>query len=147
MSLFGNLEDLPLPYLLQTIAGNRMTGKLVLTRRDGHGLIVFRSGKIIYAATNSAREAFGNILVLRKLITVSTLTEALRRQVESTEERRLGTILLEMGAVDLPSLARVMTNRSRMSCSSCFAGSGDSSSSRRWTSRSGAKWRWTPPTC
>ena len=111
MSLFGNLEDLPLPYLLQTIAGNRMTGKLVLTRRDGHGLIVFRSGKIIYAATNSAREAFGNILVLRKLITVSTLTEALRRQVESTEERRLGTILLEMGAVDLPALARVMTEQ------------------------------------
>lgn len=111
MSLFGNLEDLPLPYFLQMIAGNRMTGKLVLTRMDGHGLIVFRDGKIIYAASNSARETFGNILVLRKLISVSTLTEALKRQVRSSEERRLGTILLEMGAVDEAALEEVMTEQ------------------------------------
>jgi Domain of unknown function (DUF4388) len=111
VSLFGNLEDLPLPYFLQMIAANRMTGKLVLTRRDGHGLLVFRAGKIIYAATNSVRETFGNILVLRRLVTVSTLTDALERQVRSPVEKRLGTILLEMGAIDRQALDDVMSEQ------------------------------------
>lgn len=108
MSLFGNLEDLPLPQLLQTVAANQLSGKLILTRRDGHGLLVFRAGKIIYAATNAARETIGNILVLRKLISASALTEALLRQGRSSEERRLGAILIEMGAVDEETLHGVM---------------------------------------
>jgi len=108
VSLSGKLEDLPLPYLLQTVASNRLTGKLSLSRRDGHGLVVFRGGKIIYAATNSARETFGNILLLRGLISASVLEEALERQGRSRQERRLGSILLEMGAIDDETLHRVM---------------------------------------
>lgn len=108
MSLFGNLEDLPLPYFLQTIAENRITGKLVLRRREGHGLIVFREGKIIYAASNAARETVGSILLHRGLVSVSTLEEALARQGRAREERRLGSILLEMRAVEEPALHRVM---------------------------------------
>lgn len=108
MSLSGKLEELPLPHLLQIIATNRVSGKLSLTRRDGHGLVVFRGGKIIYAATNSARETFGNILLLRKEISASVLEEALERQGRSAEERRLGSILLEMGAIRGEVLERVM---------------------------------------
>lgn len=108
MSLSGKLEELPLPHLLQIISNNRVSGKLALTRRDGHGLVVFRDGKIIYAATNSARETFGNILLLRKEISASVLEEALERQGRSAEERRLGSILLEMGAIREEVLHRVM---------------------------------------
>jgi hypothetical protein len=108
MSLSGKLEELPLPHLLQIISNNRVTGKLSLTRRDGHGLVVFRDGKIIYAATNSARETFGNILLLRKEISASVLEEALERQGRSAVERRLGSILLEMGAIEEEVLHRVM---------------------------------------
>jgi hypothetical protein len=108
MSLSGKLEELPLPHLLQIISNNRVTGKLGLTRRDGHGLVVFRDGKIIYAATNSARETFGNILLLRKEISASVLEEALERQQRSAVERRLGSILLEMGAIREEVLHRVM---------------------------------------
>lgn len=108
MSLSGKLEELPLPHLLQIIATNRVSGKLSLARRDGHGLVVFRDGKVIYAATNSARETFGNILLLRKEISASVLEEALERQGRSAEERRLGSILLEMGAIREEVLERVM---------------------------------------
>lgn len=108
MSLSGKLEELPLPHLLQIISNNRVTGKLSLTRRDGHGLVVFRDGKIIYAATNSARETFGNILLLRKEISASVLEEALERQGRSDVERRLGSILLEMGAIREEVLHKVM---------------------------------------
>lgn len=111
MSLSGKLEELPLPHLLQIISNNRVTGKLSLTRRDGHGLVVFREGQIIYAATNSARETFGNILLLRKEISASVLEEALERQGHSAEERRLGSILLEMGAIEEETLHRVMAEQ------------------------------------
>lgn len=111
MSLSGKLEELPLPHLLQIISANRVTGKLSLTRRDGHGLVVFRGGKIIYAATNSARETFGNILLLRKEISASVLEEALERQGRSAVERRLGSILLEMGAIEEETLHRVMSEQ------------------------------------
>ena len=111
MSLSGKLEELPLPHLLQIISTNRVTGKLGLTRRDGHGLVVFRDGKIIYAATNSARETFGNILLLRKEISASVLEEALERQGRSAVERRLGSILLEMGAIEEQTLYQVMSEQ------------------------------------
>ena len=50
MSLSGRLEDAGLPSLLQTLADNASTGKLTLPRSDGHALLVFRTGKVIYAS-------------------------------------------------------------------------------------------------
>lgn len=108
MSLCGTLQDLPLPDLLQMIAANRKTGRLVLTRRDGHGVIAFRNGKIIYAASNSVRETLGNILLHERLITESTLLEALERQSRAAEEKRLGHVLVEMGALDEATMERVV---------------------------------------
>lgn len=108
MSLCGTLQDLPLPDLLQMIAANRKNGRLVLTRRDGHGVIAFRNGKIIYAASNSVRETLGNILLHERLITESTLLEALERQSRAAEEKRLGHVLVEMGALDQATMERVV---------------------------------------
>jgi len=108
MSLCGTLQDLPLANLLQMIAANRKTGRLVLTRRDGHGVIAFRNGKIIYAASNSVRETLGNILLHERLITESTLLEALERQSRAAEEKRLGHVLVEMGALDKATMERVV---------------------------------------
>ena len=39
-SLAGRLEDIELPELIQFLAGNRKTGRLTLTRRDGHGVLL-----------------------------------------------------------------------------------------------------------
>ncbi|HYN20575.1 MAG TPA: DUF4388 domain-containing protein [Thermoanaerobaculia bacterium] len=108
MSLCGTLQDLPLPDLLQMIAANRKTGRLILTRRDGHGVIAFRNGKIIYAASNSVRETLGNILLHERLISESTLLAALERQSRSPEEKRLGPVLVEMGALDEPTIERIV---------------------------------------
>lgn len=108
MSFVGRLEDLALAEILQMLAVSGKTGKLVLTRRDGEGLLVFKDGKIIYAASNSAREAFGNILVCRHLVSEEALTDALKRQHRSREEKRLGTILVEMGAVSATQLEEVL---------------------------------------
>lgn len=99
MSLAGTLEELPFPDLLDMISLAEKTGRLTLTATNAEGMIVFRGGRIIYASSNSAREAFGNILVCMRLVDEATLRKALVRQHHSREERRLGRILVEMGAL------------------------------------------------
>jgi len=108
MSLAGKLEDLRIPELLQVLALGSKSGKLELTRTDGFGLIVLRHGKIIYAVCNGVRETFGHILVCRGLVDEKTLAMALDRQHRSRKEQRLGTVLVEMGALDAATVERVI---------------------------------------
>jgi len=111
VSLAGKLEDVGLAELLQLLASNEKTGRLTLTRRDGHGVVILRRGRLIYAASNSVRETFGSILVCRGLIDEETLVEALERQHGSREEKRLGTILIELGRVRQEDLEEAMRHQ------------------------------------
>lgn len=100
MSLAGRLEEIELAELLHFLALNNRTGKVTLSRRDAHGLVVVRLGRIVYAASSSIRETFGNILVCRGLVTPEVLAEALERQHAAADGRRLGALLVESGAID-----------------------------------------------
>lgn len=99
MSLVGNLKEMPLAEVLQFLGSARSSGKLTLTSVDGSGLVVFRGGLVIYAASNSVRETLGSLLVCRGLVDPETLQRALQVQHRAREERRLGSILVEQGAV------------------------------------------------
>ena len=111
MSFVGKLDKFKLPDLLQIISGNRKTGRLVLTRRDSQGVIVFRSGQIIYAASSAARETLGSLLLCRQLIDEEGLARALEIQHGASEEKRLGTILVEIGLLAEDSLREVITRQ------------------------------------
>jgi hypothetical protein len=106
--LAGKLQEVELPALLQMLAIKHRSGKITLTTRDGHGLLLIQDGNIIYAASNSAREAFGNILIRHGLIDDATLIQALERQHAGTQEKRLGTMLVEMGAISREVLENVL---------------------------------------
>lgn len=108
MGLMGKLEDVSLPEILQILALTGKTGKLVLSSIGGNALVVVRGGRIIYAASNSARETIGHLLVCRGLVGEDVLLEALGRQHVSREERRLGAILADMGAIGWDALAAVV---------------------------------------
>ena len=108
MSLVGKLDEVELPELLQAIADSQKTGKLKLTRRDREGIIVFREGMIVYAASSSARQTLGNLLLCEQSIDNAQLTTALELQHLSQQEQRLGTILREMDAVDEETLERIV---------------------------------------
>ncbi len=114
MSLSGRLEDAGLPALLQTLAENWSTGKLTLTRPDGHALLVFRAGRVIYASSGSLRVPFGTILFLRGLISEADLTAALERQHSASPPRRLGTVLVEMGKIDEKTLRDVIRQQTEL---------------------------------
>jgi hypothetical protein len=108
MSFAGKLAEFSLVELLQVIASSGGTGKLRLTRADADGIIVFRDGKIVYAASSSARQTLGNILLCNGHVSEEALHEALDSQVESKEELRLGTILLNMQAIDEETLKQIV---------------------------------------
>jgi hypothetical protein len=106
--LSGALKSITVSELLHFLALHRKSGKLALRRRQGSGLIVLRNGRIIYAASSSVRESFGSILVCRGLVGDETLAEALQRQQGSGEKRRLGAVLVEMGAVQEEEVADIV---------------------------------------
>jgi hypothetical protein len=108
MSLFGKLEDTPLQEILQVMAASQVTGKLRLTGRDREGIMVFRNGKIVYAASSAARQTLGNLLLLEGLVSEEQLSHALDRQHAAKKEQRLGSILIEMKAIDEETLAEVV---------------------------------------
>jgi hypothetical protein len=99
VSLAGRLEEIELAELLHFLALNRRTGKVTLSRREAHGVIVVRLGRIVYAASSSVRETFGNILVCRGLVSPEALAAALERQHQSADGRKLGDLLVDAGAI------------------------------------------------
>lgn len=111
MSFVGKLDQFKLPDLLQIISGNRKTGRLALTRRDSQGVIVFRSGQIVYAASSAARETLGSLLLCRQLVDEEGLARALEIQHRASEEKRLGTILVETGLLTEEELRQVITRQ------------------------------------
>ncbi len=117
----GKIEDVTLPGLLQMLAVRRRSGKLTVTSREAVGLVVLRAGQIIYAATNSARETLGNILICERLVDEDTLTKALELQHSAQDEKRLGTVLVEMGAVAPPAIEAVVRLQTTMVMREMFA--------------------------
>ncbi|MDH3746254.1 MAG: DUF4388 domain-containing protein [Acidobacteriota bacterium] len=108
MSFVGKLAEFRLSDLLQIIAANEKNGKLSLTRSDAQGVIVLRGGKIIYAASSSARETLGNLLFCEGLIDEEQLLSALEQQHQANQDKRLGTILVDAGVLEQETLERIV---------------------------------------
>ena len=108
MSLAGRLEEIELAELLHFLALNNRTGKVTLSRRNAHGLVVVRQGRIVYAASSSIRETFGSILVCRGLVTPEALAGALERQHVQADGRKLGALLVETGAISETQLQEAL---------------------------------------
>ncbi|MDX1503387.1 MAG: DUF4388 domain-containing protein [Thermoanaerobaculia bacterium] len=109
MSFVGELSKFHLPDLLQMIATAGKTGKLSLTRRDCKGVIVFRGGKITYAAaTTLPRETLGSALIGEGVLAPADLRRAVTLQRSSEDDRRLGEVLIAEGMVSAEDLERVI---------------------------------------
>jgi hypothetical protein len=107
MSLVGRLEDLALPDIFQIISLSKKTGSLVVRSRKGTGIIVFKSGQVIQAGSDSIRDSLGNILVSQGMIDATDLSAALAVQ-KSTPDKQLGMILVESGAVAAKTIEDVV---------------------------------------
>lgn len=97
MSLVGRLEDLALPDIFQIISLSKKTGTLVVRSRKGTGMVVFKSGQVVQAGSDSIRDSLGNILVSQGMVEQADLSAALAAQ-KSAPDKPLGMILVEKGA-------------------------------------------------
>jgi hypothetical protein len=107
MSLVGRLEDLALPDIFQIISLSKKTGTLVVRSRRGTGMVVFKDGQVIQAASDSIRDSLGNILVSQGMLDEAALSKALTFQ-KREPDKPLGMILTDMGAVAAQTLQNVI---------------------------------------
>jgi hypothetical protein len=107
MSLVGRLEDLALPDIFQIISLSKKTGTLVVRSRRGTGMVVFKDGQVIQAASDSIRDSLGNILVSQGMLDEAALSKALAFQ-KREPDKPLGMILTDMGAVAAQTLQSVI---------------------------------------
>ena len=77
MSFTGTLDDFSPVDIISVLDILEKSGKLHLKRDDDEGMVVFRHGKIIYAASSGFRENLGTMLLARGLIDELQLVEAL----------------------------------------------------------------------
>jgi len=98
--LVGRLEDLALTDIFQIISLSKKTGTLILKSKAGAAVVVFKNGQVIQAATDNLRDTLGNILISNGLVGEQDLTRALESQKRAKGAKRLGQILVEMGAIE-----------------------------------------------
>jgi len=108
MSLTGKLAEFGPIEIIDVIGTLGKSGTLSLNRGVDRGLVVFRHGRIVYAASSGLRENLGGMLLARGLITEIELVDALGTQTLAKKERRLGSILIEMGALSQKDLEQVI---------------------------------------
>ena len=101
MALVGSLRDLSLPELLAVISGGEKSGIITIRSDAGTAQIHVHDGRIVLASDTLRDERFGEIMLKLGKISQETLTMALEAQETTGGSRRLGSILVEMGAITL----------------------------------------------
>jgi hypothetical protein len=104
MALVGCLEDVGLAELLQVLSLLKKSGKLTLSRGDTTGVFLFNRGKLFHAANGFSAPSVGELLVGKKLISREALDAAVATQRMAPKRRKLGAILVEMGATTQEAL-------------------------------------------
>ncbi len=107
MAIKGSLKEASLPDVLQLLALGKKTGCLAIADRQNFGSIYFDEGRICYASLVNRRDRIGDLLRKNQLVTSDQLDAAIKTQ-EAHRDRRLGDILIEMGAVAKEKLERLL---------------------------------------
>jgi len=109
--LSGNLRTMPVPDLLQSLAGGQATGTLVVGNGVLERQVCFRNGQIIAAGSSDPREYLGHFLVSHGFITEQQLSTAMTQQ-ELTRVL-LGKILVDDGYISSGDLDRMLQLKAR----------------------------------
>ena len=108
MLLQGNLKEFSLPNIFQLVKMSAKSGALTIRRGEDWGKIFFRNGQIYYAYSVPQHLPLGERLVKAGSVTGEQLKAALAAQKKAGENSRIGTILLESGAIDRSTLEQAV---------------------------------------
>jgi hypothetical protein len=101
MAIEGPLRELGIHDVFQLLDLSRKTGvlRVISELRDNEGVVAFHAGRIAYASIRSNPYPFGEMLLKANKITDAELAAARERQTGQGDRRRIGEILIEMGAI------------------------------------------------
>jgi len=101
MAIEGPLRELGIHDVFQLLDLSRKTGvlRVVSELRDNEGVVAFHAGRIAYASIRSNPYPFGELLLKAGKITEAQLAEARELQTEHGDRRRIGEILIALGAI------------------------------------------------
>jgi hypothetical protein len=101
MSIEGPLRELGIHDVFQLLDLSRKTGTLTVTStmRDNQGTVYFERGAVVHAAMKNNPQPLGGLLLRAGKITENDLVRARELQARDRDPRRLGEILVSMGAV------------------------------------------------
>ena len=99
MALVGSLRDLSLPELLAVISSGEKSGLITIRSDAATAQIHVHNGRIVLASDTLRDERFGEVMMKLGKISQETLATALESQETAGGSRRLGSILVEMGAI------------------------------------------------
>lgn len=105
MDLRGNSTVFGPISILQLINLAQSTGELVFENGENAARVYFENGSVSYAEIANRRMKLGEHLLAQGLITRERLERAL---AEKDKVTRLGTALVEMGAIDARTLRRAI---------------------------------------
>ena len=108
MAIEGPLRELGIHDVFQLLDLSRKTGTLGVTSelRDNQGTVHFQNGRVVAAAIKSNPHRIGDLLMRAGRVTAAQVAEASAAQRERGDVRRLGEILLDMGAITQKELER-----------------------------------------
>jgi hypothetical protein len=95
--LHGSFEETSVPELLKSVLGSGETGVLTFRKGDLTKSVHLHLGRVVYARSSDPDERLGEDLLLRGKITIRQYLEASQLIAPG---RRLGTILVELGALE-----------------------------------------------
>ena len=108
MAIEGPLRELGIHDVFQLLDLSRKTGTLrvVSELRDNEGMVAFDHGKVMHAEIHSNPHPLGQLLLRAGKVTDADLARARGLQAERGDRRRLGEILVGIGAVSQRELER-----------------------------------------
>ena len=108
MALSGTLKDFGIADILQLIGHQTKTGRLTLKTGEEEVEVFFMEGNVVFASerARNSKNLLGNLLLRAEMLSQEQLDEALATQQRTL--KRLGDILISMGAVTQAQLAQMM---------------------------------------
>jgi Flp pilus assembly protein TadD len=108
MAIEGPLRELGIHDVFSLLDLSRKTGvlRVVSALRDNEGMVAFEQGKVVHAEIRSNPHPLGQLLLRAGKLTESDLARARGMQTDRGDTRRLGDILVAIGAVSQRELDR-----------------------------------------
>ena len=106
----GSLADFDLPNIIEAVYENQWSGRLTVTHMGVGKSIIVQSGRLVFASSTSRDDRLGELLLRQGKITLHQYIEA-GKLMEGN--KRLGTILVERGAIAPKELVQGVVEQTR----------------------------------